>query len=524
MGKCVLSRRRFLKTATVAAGLGTSTAREAEQATPTVDCGSVWEAPPKQQGNNLNLIVIVSDTFRADNLKCYGSQWIDCPNLNRFAEESIIFEDAYSEGLPTVCVRRTLYTGRRIFPFYYFPQHDSVQEPGWHPLYYEDVTLSESLKAAGYITALITDIPHLQRPDRNFHRGFDVYQWIRGQMGDHYQTSPHQLLDVTDMTSAHYLEKYPGSHWLLSDYKANRNVWIKDGESLVQIVADMATRWINSYHTQRPFYLHVDAWDPHEPWDPPRRFLEKYMANPQGPSYIDGPYIMELRERLRANYAGEATCVDFWLGRLLQTIAGFGLLDNSIVVFCSDHGTLLGEQSQFNKGPDKLRGQVTHVPLLMRMPGKQYAGSRVSGFVQVMDIMPTLLHLLGLKSPSRVTGRNAWPLVTGETKSLHEHVIQGFSWVAAVRTREWNYNQVWKANAPQVPYAPQLYNLEKDPKELMNVAARYPDVVRQLSALLKEYISSGKGITQGSFNGKESLKKERMERWVLNRTEAKAVV
>jgi arylsulfatase K len=175
------------------------------------------------------------------------------------------------------------------------------------------------------------------------------------------------------------------------------------------------------------------------------------------------------------------------------------------VVFTTDHGTLLGEQEQFAKGPERLRGQITHVPLLIRTPGKQHASKRVSGFIQHPDLMPAFLNLLGLKPPSRVTGSNFWPLITGEAKSLHDYVVQAYGWIAAVRTREWNYSQIWQPAAPQLPFPPQLYDLEKDPQELTSVAGKYPEITRQLSARLQEYIASGEEITRGSFHAKESL-------------------
>ena len=75
-----------------------------------------WQPPQKQSGNRLNLVVLVSDTFRADNLEAYGSQWVDTPALNRFAKDAIVFEQFYPEGMPTVPIRRQLYTGRRIAP------------------------------------------------------------------------------------------------------------------------------------------------------------------------------------------------------------------------------------------------------------------------------------------------------------------------------------------------------------------------------------------------------------------------
>jgi arylsulfatase A-like enzyme len=88
--------------------------------------------------------------------------------------------------MPTIPIRRQLYTGRRIVPTYYYYQHEPVQLPGWHQLYNEDVTLAEVLTEAGYATALIADLPHLQRPGRNFHRGYRYFEWVRGQEIDYY--------------------------------------------------------------------------------------------------------------------------------------------------------------------------------------------------------------------------------------------------------------------------------------------------------------------------------------------------
>lgn len=510
MAKNGLRRRDFLaRSAALTLGFPLSlappaTAEEAE------GCGSVWERPPKQQGNNLNLILIVSDTFRRDNLACYGSRWIECPSLNRFAEEAVIFDNFYPEGLPTIPVRRSLITGRRVLPFHYYRQHAPVQLPGWHPLYNEDVTLSETLLEAGYIPALISDLPHLQRPGRNLHRGYRMYEWIRGQETDYYGTAPHQLPDVSRIVPDDYLAQVPDLHEFLTQYEANRQRWSQEGEALVELVGRAAIRWLKENHGQQPFFLHLEAFDPHEPWDPPAHFLEKYLPGAKGPSWIEPPYediklSDEATRRLRANYAAETTCVDFWLGKVLETIGELGLFEQSIVVFLSDHGALLGEQGQFLKGPERLRGQVTRLPLLIHLPGKQLAGKRVADFIQIPDLMPTLLSLLGLKPPARVTGSNFWPLVTGPERGSRDYAVQGYGWIAALRTAEWNYSQVWKPGAYKGQYRPQLYHLSEDPEELTNVAEKYPDVVRRLAGLLKDYIASGEAITQGSFHERESL-------------------
>ena len=129
------SRRDLLKTAAAAgfAGIAADRAQASQskhQDLPGTGTGSHWERPVPQKGNGLNLIILTSDTFRADNLAAYGSQWIETPNLNRFAEKAIIFDEFSGEGMPTIPIRRQLYTGRRIVPTYYFHQHEPVQLPG----------------------------------------------------------------------------------------------------------------------------------------------------------------------------------------------------------------------------------------------------------------------------------------------------------------------------------------------------------------------------------------------------------
>ena len=360
MPKSNFSRRGFLKGAAVGAGASvfSSAARGDESAAPIQ--GSTWEKPPQQHGNDLNLIVIVADTFRRDNLGIYGQKWLESletPNLDRFAQNAVIFDDFYAELLPTIPLRRTLYTGRRGIPAIYYPQHERVQLPGWHALYHEDVTMAEMLPEAGYISALIGDLYHEFKPGRNFQRGFQSYRYIRGQEFDAYGTSPHGLLDVSDIVSPDYLAASPGLHKFLSQYKANANLWRQQGESLAQIVAQTAIDWLRENFRQRPFYMQVEFFDPHEPWDPPARFLEKYLPQATGPSYIEPPYDTlalpePIKQRFRANYAGETNCVGYLDRKLLLSLIGeLGLFENSIVVFMADHGAMLGEHGQFAQGP-----------------------------------------------------------------------------------------------------------------------------------------------------------------------------
>jgi arylsulfatase A-like enzyme len=143
---------------------------------------------------------------------------------------------------------------------------------------------------------------------------------------------------------------------------------------------------------------------------------------------------------------------------------------------------------------------VTHVPLLIRLPNRQYAGKRVAGFVQHFDLVPTLLGRLNLKPSPRVTGEDLWPYVTGERSNRRDHVVSAFGYVGAVRTPEWNYSAVWNREKYKGHYQPQLYDRKKDPDELVDVAGQNPSVTEKLQANLDRYISSGWDITRGTFN------------------------
>ena len=264
----------------------------------SASAGGMWERPPNQRGkgNRQNLIFLNTDTFRADNLQAYGGNGlVRCPRLDKFAEDCVVFEDCYPEGMPTIPIRRVLMTGRRILPYHYFHQHEPVQTPGWHELYYEDQTIAETLHEAGYSTALFADIPHLQRPGKNFHRGYRYYEWTRGHEVDYYEQAPATLEDIVP---THYPQEFwdrwvemnPGRPDFMRQFLANRKRYETECEAIIELTAKNVIHWLRRNHDKEPFFLHLEAFDPHEPWDPPKRFLDEYLPDATGPAWWEPPY------------------------------------------------------------------------------------------------------------------------------------------------------------------------------------------------------------------------------------------
>lgn len=453
----------------------------------------------------MNLIIIVSDTFRWDYIGAYNNDWIQTPYLDKLASESAIFMDAYAEGMPTLPARRVIKTGRPVFPFTYRPQFsDDIQIEGWHPLYDEDVTIAEQLRKFDYYSCFITDVPHMMKPGKNFHRGYDNWYWIRGQEED-----PYALLDpgrVRELLieAGYDFGTYPKRHWVVQ-HLMNRKDWKGEKDSFAAKVMMQASSWLEDYTLDNPFFMYVDCFDPHEPWDPPIEYANIYDTEFSGLNgYLIPRSTSEMTEQqfrnVKTAYAAEVTLVDRWIGHFLDSIRKKGVLGDTLIVFTSDHGCMMGEQGEVHKGTNRLRNQCTHVPLLIRHPKKEAAGKMICGFVQHQDIMPTCLKLIDVDVPKRVLGRNIWQQTVGDGEPP-EFVVSGFGNYACIRTEKWNYLQPWKDLIDGQTERFELYDLEHDPKELTNVLNEHRDVGRILAAELEAYIRDKAALTGGSFQG-----------------------
>ena len=493
-----MTRREFVAAgaAGAAAGAACQTNPQAAQAIPPPPL----EEPQEQKGNGLNLILICVDTWGANYVGAYGNTAIRTPHVDRLGLRSAVFTDAYPECLPTIPTRRVLYTGRRIFPTRQIVQpDDQVRIRGWHQLFAEDITLAEMLRKASYTTALVSDLYHTFKPHKNFHRGFDCWRWIRGQEADRWESGPRSKIDVRKYL--HASQKGPGPF----QYLLNRLDWKREEDWLPSRVFADAMRWLDRNSTEnRPFYLHVESFAPHEYWDPYEPYYRLYMKRAYaGPHLISPPQTTKDMsdievEHVRALYAGYVTMVDAWVGKFLAKVEQLGLMQNSVLVFLADHGTMMGEQGHLHKGETRLRNQVTRVPLMVYDPRRNYDGKRISGFVQHTDVVPSVLELLGLQPPKRVTGESFVALLEGKRAGgMRDAVITGWGQHASVRTAEWNYITRWIGGKN---FAEQLYDLRKDPEELTNVLEPNRSVVPELRKKLDAYLESGRGVTNGSFH------------------------
>ena len=434
----------------------------------------------------MNLVLIIIDTLRKDHCGCYGNGWIHTPGLDALAKESAVFDAAYPESLPTLPQRRAMHTGMRTFPFRNYRDHkgDIVKIYGWQPIPEEQPTLSEILHHAGYHTGIVCDAYHCFKPSMNFARGFDQFIWLRGQEMDRYRA----MLPAASVSKfVPRWMKGTGAEAILRQYFANVADRRSERDYFGPKVFLTAEQWLEENNSHQPFFLLVDSFDPHEPWDPPEEYWRRY-----DPDYSGTPVIMPVygktdilkaaeMKNMRAQYAGEATLLDKYLGRFLRKMRRLGLMDNTVVALLSDHGHQLGEHAVMGKVPPGLHPELIDLVMMLRHPDGTGAGRRVKETVYNIDLVPTALNMLGVKPPRPLDGQDATPLIAGNKGwRKRDHVTCGFQDYTWVRNDR--YALITRNNGT----AQTLYDLHKDPGQFHDIAAEAPGVVKQLMTLATE--------------------------------------
>jgi len=373
-----------------------------------------------------NIVVIILDTQRASDLGCYGSREVRSPNIDALAARSTRFARAFPESLPTIPVRRAIYTGRRAFPFrdYRHLKWGTVKLPGWQPISEDEDTLAENLAAAGYQTGFACTTQHCWNPGFNFQRGFWQWEFARGYSGEDRWGSPYGV-------PRDELARYGKPENLMRDAHRGQHAPMilanrRDVKREEETPTARAFRWGAQFmkdNREVPFYLLIDSFAPHEPWVAPEEDYRLY-ADPDydGPTHFSscyGPadrYSQAEIADMRAHYCGLVTHVDRWVGHLLDELDALGLAGNTAVMLVSDHGTnFCGNPRRIiGKPADSMYPGLMRLPLLARLPGDRGAGGVRDEIVSNLDLTATVYDLAGVESPLGVDGRSLWPLLDGE--------------------------------------------------------------------------------------------------------------
>jgi arylsulfatase A-like enzyme len=435
----------------------------------------------------MNIILVVLDSFRYDHLGACGNDWIHTPHLDSFAAEAVRFTQGYPESLPTLPVRRALHTGRRVFPFenHVDKKGGFIGAPGWGPIEEDRDTVAEILSEKGWRTAFFTDTYHQFKPSMNFHRGFDEWRWIRGQEADPYISGLKPTRDDIEKHLTPDLPRRKAVAEFLDHYLRNNAERRREEDYYPARLFTEASRWVWENTDADPFFLVVDSFDPHEPWDPPQHYRRMYDPDEDGvKDIIHSPYAhwqdavtpRELK-RIQANYAGEVTLVDRWFGFFLETLQTRGLMDNTVIGIISDHGHNVGhdpgDKSWIAKGGHPMTEAVAKLVYLIRHPNGEGAGTTCNELVYNHDMTTTLLSLAGVTPTTEMDGIDAWPCVVGGSEGRKWVTIAWGALMTVIDERWWYNATIYGGNAL-------LYDRVNDPDHLNNIAKDNPDVCEMM--------------------------------------------
>ena len=434
---------------------------------PTVLCLAAvgvlaWIAPAygDDKPRRPNILLIIPDQLRAQALGCMGNPDVKSPYLDRLASQGVLFRQTFA-NTPVCCpARSVLLTGKYA--------HKNGMVCNDLRLRESETTLAELLKDAGYQTGLIGKW-HLDggKRDPGFvppgprRQGFDFWAACECRH-DHFNPV----------------------------YFRDTNKPIRPGKFEPEALTDVAVDFIRANRT-RPFFLMLSMGPPHDPYGAPERYMKLYDSEKltMRPNWKEGTRHAG-RKEIAAYYAA-ITAIDDQVGRLMRLLEDLALDNDTLVVFTSDHGDMLGSQGELLKR--KPWEESIRVPGIFRCPARVKGGRRTDALLSHVDLAPTLLSLCGVPIPQDVQGRDLSKVVSGETDkgpdSVFFQIFVPFAgdgtpnpW-RGVRTERYMF-----ARTEAKPWV--LYDLKRDPYELKNLAtdADSAPILRELDARLTKWM------------------------------------
>lgn len=441
--------------------------------------------------NTPNILWICSDQQRWDTLGCHGNTYVKTPNLDRLATGGTTFDHCYSQSPVCTPSRACFLTGR-------YPRTTRTRQNG-QEIPEDEVLVTKMLADAGYACGLSGKL-HLsacnpswcKEGERRIDDGYEAFHWSH-HSGGGWDTNEYHLW-LKEKGHAFERQPHPECQYinLGPPEELHQTTWCVE-KAIDFMKAKQGKPWLFS----------VNMFDPHATFDAPREYLERYMDILNDiplPNYVEGELENKSRYQqidhtgpygggggaahydaktdkdhrmIRASYWAMCDLIDSQVGRMLDALEQSGQRENTIVIYTSDHGEMLGDHGIYMKGPYFYEPAV-RVPLIISWPGHVRA-QRSGALVELTDIAQTLLDALGMVHHPGMQGRSLWPLLTGESDaSTHRDDVyceyyNAMAWHKGVlphltMVRDERYKIVVDHGSS----SGELYDLKEDPNETHN--------------------------------------------------------
>lgn len=465
---------------------------------------------------NPNIVLMMVDQMRGDCLGVNGNEFIETPNLDMMATEGYNFENAYTAVPSCIASRAAILTGMSQKSHGRVGYEDGVS---WN---YENTIASEFSKA-GYHTQCIGKM-HVY-PERNL-CGFHNIMLHDGYL--HFARNKEGKASTQIEQCDDYLKWFrekKGHNVDLIDIGLDCNSWVsrpwgyEENLHPTNWVVNESIDFLRRRDPSKPFFLKMSFVRPHSPLDPPKFYFDMYKdedlpaplmgdwANKEDEenrgkdiNCVNGIINKKALKRAKAAYYGSITHIDHQIGRFLIALSEYGELNNTIFLFVSDHGDMMGDHNWFRKGIP-YEGS-SRVPFFIYDPGNLLKGKKGKVFDEVLelrDIMPTLLDFAHISIPNSVEGLSLKDLIEERDYTWREYIHGEHSFGGDsnhyIVTKKDKF--LWFSQRDEEQY----FDLEKDPKELTNLinSEEYKERIDYLrKILIKELEGREEGYTDGN--------------------------
>ena len=461
-----------------------------------------------------NILWYCTDQQRFDTIAALGNPYIHTPNLDRFVSQSAAFTQAYCQSPICTPSRASFLTGM-------YPSAVGVNGNGFQtfPRHYQERLISKVLHDAGYDCGLIGKL-HLAsaflRREERVDDGYDYFQyshdhkggnergneyveWIKAQGVDHNTVlQPRGIASTDDYRNSHADPTFGGFSEPTPE-NDNAPPHLHQTHWCTEKAIEFIKR---NREPDKPWFLSVNPFDPHPPFDAPYEYYRRYEPESlPGAHFVDGDLEHQRRleaagidfqnrarhpdefqhKRMQASYYAMIELLDDEFGRLVDFLDSSGLRDDTIIIFMSDHGEMLGDHGLALKGCRFYEG-LARVPLMISWPGR-IQPQVTDDLIELVDIAPTLYELLGMDLPLYLQGRSAAALLReGASDSPHRDFARAEYYAAANLADETHATMLrdrrWKLVVYHQKGICELYDLDADPWEHKDLSgdSAYADV------------------------------------------------
>lgn len=343
----------------------------------------------------MKAVTVMFDTLSRRYLSTYGNDWVPTPNFKRLEEKCTVFDKYYVGSLPCMPARREMHTGRYNF-----------LHRGWGPLEPFDDSAISMLNAHGIYTHIVTDHDHYwEDGGATYVQRFSSWEGFRGQESDKWAPflAP-ETLDIPKMSE--HMRQGP----MIPVQFANRRRMPEEEQMSGPQTILAGIDFLEKYHEKDNWYLQIECFDPHEPFNVPQRFIDMVGDDYTG-DFFDWPsYRMTIETpeecaHLVKLYGALIAMCDEYLGKVIDAFDKYDLWKDTALIVNTDHGFLTGEHDWWGKNRQPQYDEIAHIPHYLYVPGADLP-KRTDLLCQTIDFAPTLLDLFGIEPTERMLGKS----------------------------------------------------------------------------------------------------------------------